>query len=97
MTKCRERWEAEVSDIQEEEWDDMWDQPFQHLVSARDILIHFKFLHKIYYTPARLAATYPSVLAYCWRRSFSPAADDHVFWRWPQIQKFWTEITSCIA
>lgn len=97
MDKCRERWETEVSDIQGEEWDDMWDHSFQHLVAGRDRLIHFKFLHKIYYTPARLATMYPNVPAECWRCTFLPAAADHIFWRCPRIQQFWTEVTSCIT
>lgn len=88
LTKCRECWEGEVPDIEEEEWDDMWDQPFKHLVSARDRLIHFKFLHRIDFTPARLAVIYPSVSSECWRYGFSPADAKHIFWECPQIKTF---------
>lgn len=97
LIKCREWWEAEVSDIQGEAWDDTWDHLFQHLVAASDRLIHFKLLHRIYYTPARLASIYQSVSADCWRCSFSTAAADHIFWSCLQIQQFWTAVTSCIS
>lgn len=48
VTNCREKWETEVPNIQGEDWDDLWTQPFKHLVSARDRLIQFKFLHRSY-------------------------------------------------
>lgn len=96
MTKCRGCWEGEVPDIQGEDWDDLWDHPFKHLVSARDRLIHLKFLHRIYFTPARLSVIYPSVMADCWRCSFSPADARHVFWECPQIKIFWSGVIACI-
>ena len=79
LLKCREWWVAEVPGLQGEEWDDMWDRPFKYLVAARDRLIQFKFLHRVYYTPARLASIYPSVPAECWRCTFAPADAHHVF------------------
>ena len=97
VVKCRDKWVSEVPDIQGEDWDEMWTHPFQHLVAARDRLIHFKFLHRIYYTPARLATIYPSVPAGCWRCTFAPAAAEHVFWSCPRIKPFWSEVTSCIS
>lgn len=65
VNKCRGCWEADVLDIQGEDCDDMWDHLFQHLVAVRDRLIHFKFLNRIYYTPARLESIYPSVPEEC--------------------------------
>lgn len=88
---------AEIPDIQGEGWENMWDHPFKHLVSARDRLIQFKFLHMIYYTPARLTCIYPSSTDACWRCFSSPANAEHIFWSCSQIQIFWSEITSCIS
>lgn len=97
ITKCRERWEREIADIQGEDWDDMWDHPFKYLVSARDRLIHFKFLHRVYLTPARLSRIYPTVSSQCWRCSHTPADAEHIFWSCTHIQRFWSDITECLA
>lgn len=97
ITKCREKWEMEVPEIQGEDWDELWMQPFRHLVSARDRLIQFKFLHRSYLTPARLHKIFPTVSAECWRCSHVTADTDHIFWRCPKIQEFWTDVTSCIT
>lgn len=94
---CRSKWEMEVPDLQGEDWDDLWNQPFKHLVSARDRLIQFKFLHRSYYTPARLAKIYGNTSAECWRCSASPANAEHIFWLCPHIQDFWKEVTACIS
>lgn len=91
------KWEAEIQDAQGEDWDDIWTQPFKHFVCARDRLIQFQFLHRSYYTPARLAKIFPDVPAECWRCSHSPADADHIFWRCHQVQRFWSDLTSCIA
>lgn len=79
VAKCREKYISEVPEIQGEDWDDMWEQPFKHLVSARDKLIQFKFLHSICYTHARLANIYPTASTECWRCIYSPANAGHVF------------------
>lgn len=97
VTRCRERWEAEVPDVQGKDWDDLWMQPFQHLVSARDMLIQFKFLHRSHYTLARLDKIFPTASAECWRCSHSPADANHIFWKCPHVQRFWSGITSCIS
>lgn len=87
----------QIPDIQGEDWDDMWDHPFKHLVSARDRLIQFKFLHRIYLTPARLSRIYPSIDSKCWRCVHSPADAEHIFWGCPTIQNLWSEVTGCLS
>lgn len=97
VVRCREKWVAEIPDVQGEDWDEVWAQPFKHLVSARDRLIQLKFLHRSYYTPARLAKIFPNASAECWRCSHSPADTDHIFWQCQQVQRFWSDVTSCIS
>lgn len=72
-------------------------EPFQHLVSARDRLIQFKFLHRSYYTPARLTKIFGTVSAECWRCTFSPANASHIFWHCPHIIRYWEEVLSCVS
>lgn len=88
---------SEVPDIQGEDWDDMWQQLFKNPVSTRDRLFKFKFLHRIYYTPARLSNIYPTSSAECWHCIYSPANAAHIFWKCQQIQDFWSEVTFCIT
>lgn len=97
LSRCRERWALEVPGIQGEDWYDLWMQPFKHLVSARDRLVQFKFLHRSYYSLARIAKIFHTASAERWRCSHSPANGDHIFWLCPHIQQYWSEITSCIS
>lgn len=41
---CRMLCTAVVPDMDDEDWKDVWEVPFNRLVSARDRLIHYKFL-----------------------------------------------------
>lgn len=75
----------------------MWSFPFTHLVLARDRLIHFKILHRIYYTPAKLSSIYSQFSEECWRCSHSPATFGHVFWYCSVVQDFWKEVLHCIT
>ena len=97
VRRCRGRWVEEVPDLDGDDWDDMWSSPFAYLVSARDRLIHFKFLHRIYYTPARLARIYRAASAECWRCSHSPADFSHVFWGCPVVKDYWASVLACIV
>lgn len=45
----------------------------QYLVSAKDWLIHFKILHRVYLTPQRLHKIYSSHSSQCWRSTAHPA------------------------
>lgn len=83
--------------MQGEDWDNLWTQPFKQLVSTRDRFIQFKFLHRSYYTPARLSKIFPTASVECWRCFHSPADAEHIFWHCPHVRRFWVDITSCIA
>lgn len=96
VVKCREQWMVEVPDLGAEEWDDLWSVPFIHLVFARDHLIKIKFLHRIYYTPAKLSKIYMGVSAECWRCSQSPANFSHVFWHCQVVKEFRSDVGCCI-
>lgn len=96
LSKCRDTWSALIPDFRRDDWDDMWDHTFGTLVSARDRLIQFKLLHRIYYTPARLASIYGTDAGECWQCAHSPADFDHVFWHCQPIGVFWTGVTRTI-
>lgn len=55
LSKCRDTWSALIPDFRGDDWDDMWNHSFGALLLAQDRLIQFKLLHRVYYTPARMA------------------------------------------
>lgn len=89
LRKCRDKWSSLVPNFQRDDWDDMRDHPFGALVSAHDRYIQFKILHRVYYTPARIASIYGSGDAACWRCTTTPADFDHIFWHCQQTWEFW--------
>lgn len=48
LDKLRTLWMAELPELDEDYWEDIWDSPFNYLVSSRHCLIQFKILHKYY-------------------------------------------------
>lgn len=90
------KWEVDFPALDTEDWEEMWEYPFSQLVSARDRLVQFKIIHKVYYTPERLHRIYPSISASCWRCKSASADFIHIFWNCPQIEIFWVEVTKVI-
>lgn len=66
-------WRADVPELDTEDWEDIWDYPMHILVSARDRLIQFNILHRIYLMPRRLHRIYLSHPSQCWRCTADPA------------------------
>lgn len=89
-------WEAAAPGLDGVDWDDVWEAPFRCLVSTRDCLIHYTFLHRIYLTPTRLARIYRGQLSLCWRCSAPFANFLHIFGECPYIKLYWQEIVICI-
>lgn len=96
MASCRRRWEGVFPQLDSDDWDDIWDINFSRLISARDHLIQYKFLHWIYLTPARLARIFPSQSSCCWWCTLPSANFMHIFWDCVTIQRFWKEVTECV-
>lgn len=96
LAKCKDTWSALVTDFGGEDWDDMLDHPFQTLESARNRLIQFKILRRVYFTPARIAGTYGTGEAEYWRCTTDNADFDYIFWQCQLIQEFWKGVTHTI-
>lgn len=45
------RWLRDIPDLDNDDWDEVWDSPFRSLASLRDRLIQFKLVHRAYFTP----------------------------------------------
>lgn len=61
-----------------------------HHLYAQDI--QCKILHRVYYTNAKLAKIYPSIIDSCNRCKQSPADLIHMLWECPKLFNTWTKI-----
>lgn len=96
LETLKAKWVADFPTLDMENWEEMWECSFSQLVSARDSLVQFKILHKVYYTPMHLHKIYLSIPTSCWRCDSPSANFIHIFWSCPQIQIFWAEVTTFI-
>lgn len=60
LETLRSKWQMDVPGLDTKEWEDMWDYSLLQLVSARDRLIEFKILHRMYSIKQRLHKIYLS-------------------------------------
>lgn len=54
LCNLHQMWSRDMPELDNEDWEDIWDVPFCHLVSQRDRFIQFKLVHRAYFTPHRL-------------------------------------------
>lgn len=90
-TKCL----VDFPELDDEDWVEIWECSFLQLISARERLIQFKIIHRIYLAPVRFHMIYASVPD-CSRCAAASADFIHIFWRCPHIQTFWMAIASSI-
>lgn len=93
------RWTLDISGLDDQGWGvvgGLWECSFLQLVSVKDRLVQFKILHRIYLTSVRPHRIFLSIPAVCWRCSADSVDSIHIFWQYPQIQKFWVDVISFI-
>lgn len=76
----KSKWSRDLVSLDIEEWDDIWDYPFQQLILTRNRLIQFKIVPCSYLTPAWLSKLSVKHSAAFWRCLSSPADFIHDFW-----------------
>lgn len=57
------------------------------------LIIHFKFLHQMYYTPARLYRYGLWEDSHCARCGMENAGFKHLAWECPHVSRFWGSVT----
>lgn len=60
--------------------------------SARNYLTYYIFLHRFYFTLARLARIYRNQSSFCWHCSSMHARFLQIFWECPGIELYWKEV-----
>lgn len=76
-------WLSELSELDNEDCEDIWDYTFSHLVSYRYRLVYCKILHKYHFTPSRLHKIYPNCPLWCWHCQADPDNYLHMIWCCP--------------
>lgn len=96
LTPLFTKWQLDIPELTEEDWSEGLQQCIPLMISARDRFIQMKFLHRVYYTPHRLANIYPGVEDVCPKCRQSVGTFFHVVWSCPILQTYWREVVSDI-
>lgn len=77
------KWQRIMPELSEEDWEEAAEICFQDIISTADVLIQFKFIHHLHYTPARLVTMEPGRDIACARCKMIAADFFHMFWTCP--------------
>lgn len=83
-----------MPELSEEDWEEAAEICFQDIISTADVLIQFKFIHHLHYTPARLVTMEPGRDIACARCKIIAADFFHMFWTCPGLTTFWKGVFS---
>lgn len=81
-----------MPELSEEDWEEAIEIGFQDIISTADLLIQYKFIHHLYYTPARLVKMGLSLDIACARCNTIAADFFHMFWTCSGLSSFWKEL-----
>lgn len=87
-------WQKDIPDLTDDDWEEGIQQYLPLMISARDRYTQLKFLHRAYYSPARLARINPGRSAVCTRCGADGADFIHVVWSCPVVEGYWREVLS---
>ncbi|XP_072012556.1 peroxisomal membrane protein PEX14 isoform X1 [Engystomops pustulosus] len=90
--RARERWRQDIPDLSDDDWREVELSYFTSVVSARDFLIQSKFLHRVYFTPARLFRMGAMPNDLCFRCQAEVGSFLHCVWSCPRVHVFWSEV-----
>lgn len=80
VEKLFEYWQKDIPSLDGEDWGDCLEQVPKLVISSKDNLIQVKFLHRVYYTPARLHRIFPDRDPVCHSCKVRPGSYLHMFW-----------------
>lgn len=84
----------DVPELTEESWEDCVST---YVTSAKDRFIQLTFLHRVHYTPQRLASIYPQSDRNCARCAVSTGTFIHMVWSCPVLMPFWKLVTHTLG
>lgn len=92
MDRVSAQWKADITSIMEESWTEVLDTMLPSMISAKEKLLQFNYLHRIYYTPQRLHKMGSLESPECYRCRGTVGDFFHKVWQCPIIVRFWKTI-----
>lgn len=86
------KWITFIPELSEEDWEEPTEICFQDIISTADLLIQFKFIHHLHYTPARLVKMSLGRDIACTRCNTIAADFFHMFWACSGLSSFWKKL-----
>lgn len=97
LTKTWEKWRVDIPSLEEEEWKECLISYIPSMIAAKDRFIQFKFLHRAYFTPQRLARIYLQRDPNCQRCRQEVGTFWHMVWSCPKLRLFWSAVASTLS
>lgn len=90
------QWKTDIPSLTEETWQGVLDTTMSSMISARDKMLQFNYLHRIYYTPKRLHKMGRRDSPECTRCKAEVGDFFHMVWQCPQVMSYWREILTFV-
>lgn len=86
------QWRLDIPSLGEETWLEVLDTMVTSMISARDKLLQFNYLHRIYYTPEGLHKMGRRESPECPRCNAEVGSFFHMVWQCPRVVSYWRTI-----
>ena len=96
-TQLRQRWEADLGEMEDEDWADALTSPREVAIRARYKLIQLKVLHRVYYTPATRLKMGIATTDLCTRGCGERGTFLHILWDCDKVQNYWRQLQEIIT
>ena len=96
--KARLAWEEDLGvALSDETWQCSLKRIHTTSLCLKHGLIQFKIVHRLHYSPEKLAKIYPGTNPVCPRCGHSPAKLGHMFWSCNSLNNFWVRVFEAIS
>lgn len=96
--KAKQAWEADLGEpITDETWTYCCTQTRYISPNYKHKLLHYKYIHRIYYTPVFLYKIHPEIPDTCPKCTRRGADFAHLTWACNKIQTYWVEVFRAIT
>lgn len=89
VSRLFSRWQTDIPTLADDDWEEGIKQYLPLMISARDRFTKLRFLHRVYYSPERLAKIYPDRSVICPKCNSETGSFFHVIWSCQHLQLFW--------
>lgn len=97
LQHLRETWEGDVGPLEGEDWVEALGSPRGAAISVNLRLIQFKYLHRVYFTRARLWRAGLIASPVCLRCKHEEGTLIHTIWHCSALSRFWRTVLTCLS